>query len=758
MNIRVNLNTIIADGSEVVFRSPADCSQVTGLVIYHTGGKTEFAFADAHGHNVGDIDHLFAENAVVKVILDVTAGMAFVQNADTNAYIERTFVKSVNGQTPDENGNVEIKIPEGGGGSGTPGQDGKDGKDGKDGGFYIPHVEQIDVNTIQISFTGSNEEMVPYMPEAITLPRGADGEKGEKGDKGDKGDQGLPGEKGEQGDPGPKGDTGAQGQQGEKGEKGDPGIPGNDGAPGADGRTPVKGVDYYTPADKAEFEAYIATELAKRGQLKPEFANSIEECTDTTKLYVLPDGFIYAYMYSDVTVGGYTNKVDPSNADFKAGHRYNASAAITTSSIDSENCFVSNMFSVKAGDVLRIKGVRASTSTSATAPVFVAARLLADGTLYGTASASNIFLGEPLGTNCTDAQKAWNAYTTEADGTIVWTYAVNNSGANRASESNTICNTRIAGVASNGIENVVVTVNEEIVEPTVSKEYAWKSTGHAFVPADYEGRIFALEQEAQSLETELELARTETAKMTADLQEQIDSVAAAAKSGAKWYALGDSITQGWASVIDATTDSGYRQFLNTNTAERWVNMVAETNGYDLTNLGIGGTGYVWNKNGSLQNARSLADSTDFSQCELVTLAYGVNDWKYAANIGTMDDDIETGGSMVANMRYVIKKILSDNPLCKIFVITPINCKSLGTYETNWGINYSGDASNGIGLEQIFALQEEVCRYHGIELIDMTHCSIVNRENIRTLLADSVHPTVEGHRLMAKELAKKINFV
>ena len=120
MNIRVDLKTNIADGSEVVFRSPADCSQVTGLVIYHTGGKTEFAFADAHGNNVGDIDHLFAENAVVKVILDVTAGMAFVQNADTNAYIERTFVKSVNGQSPDEAGNVEISIPEGGGGGNCP--------------------------------------------------------------------------------------------------------------------------------------------------------------------------------------------------------------------------------------------------------------------------------------------------------------------------------------------------------------------------------------------------------------------------------------------------------------------------------------------------------------------------------------------------------------------------------------------------------------------------------------------------------------
>ena len=93
MNVRVNLNTPIKDGQEVVFRSPVDCSQVTGLKVYYRnedGGADfkEFAFADAHGNNVGDIDHLFAENVVVKVILDVTTSMAFVQNADTNAYLE----------------------------------------------------------------------------------------------------------------------------------------------------------------------------------------------------------------------------------------------------------------------------------------------------------------------------------------------------------------------------------------------------------------------------------------------------------------------------------------------------------------------------------------------------------------------------------------------------------------------------------------------------------------------------------------------
>lgn len=124
MNIRVDLNYPIIDGAEVVFRSPVDCSQVTGLIVYYKeDGNTaskEFAFADAHGNNVGDIDHLFAENVVVKVILDLKTNMAFVQNADTNAYIERTFIKTVNGMAPDKDGNVVVS----GGGSGGGGGDG----------------------------------------------------------------------------------------------------------------------------------------------------------------------------------------------------------------------------------------------------------------------------------------------------------------------------------------------------------------------------------------------------------------------------------------------------------------------------------------------------------------------------------------------------------------------------------------------------------------------------------------------------------
>ena len=92
-NIRVDVDYTIRDGLELKFRSPVDCSQITGLIVYYPGAdgnttSTVFALSDAHGNNVGNIDHLFAEDVVVKVILDVTKGMAFVQNADTNAYLE----------------------------------------------------------------------------------------------------------------------------------------------------------------------------------------------------------------------------------------------------------------------------------------------------------------------------------------------------------------------------------------------------------------------------------------------------------------------------------------------------------------------------------------------------------------------------------------------------------------------------------------------------------------------------------------------
>ena len=126
--------------------------------------------------------------------------------------------------------------------------------------------------------------------------------KGEKGDTGPQGLQGIQGVQGPQGERGPAGADGAIGPQGPQGVKGDPGIPGKDGhspvvtatksgktttisvdgtaiatvedgadgAPGVagapgkngtDGKTPVKGTDYWTAADKQEIVSDVLAAL-----------------------------------------------------------------------------------------------------------------------------------------------------------------------------------------------------------------------------------------------------------------------------------------------------------------------------------------------------------------------------------------------------------------------------------------------------------------------------------------------------------------
>ena len=91
-NIKVVVDYELIDGTPLTFQAPCNASDVTGLVVYHpingVQTSTEFRFKDAHGSNIGNINELFAAGAYVKVILDTINNRAFIQNADTNAYLE----------------------------------------------------------------------------------------------------------------------------------------------------------------------------------------------------------------------------------------------------------------------------------------------------------------------------------------------------------------------------------------------------------------------------------------------------------------------------------------------------------------------------------------------------------------------------------------------------------------------------------------------------------------------------------------------
>ena len=95
-NIRLDLNHAPLDGESVTFKAPCDASQITGLVIYYaneanTTVSKSFTLTDANGGDIGLIDNVFSAGAIIKVLLDTDENKAFMQNPDTNTYLEGRF-------------------------------------------------------------------------------------------------------------------------------------------------------------------------------------------------------------------------------------------------------------------------------------------------------------------------------------------------------------------------------------------------------------------------------------------------------------------------------------------------------------------------------------------------------------------------------------------------------------------------------------------------------------------------------------------
>lgn len=295
------------------------------------------------------------------------------------------------------------------------------------------------------------------------------------------------------------------------------GVNGVNGADGKDGKTPVKGVDYYTEAEKSEFSEYIASELAKRGQIAPEFAQSEEWLKangDPSKMYVLPNGMIWAWMMTEKEVPGgpaYTNLLPAAKAEDRTtiyGEDYNGdgvndgylqgqrlSSGGTNSSL--ANACVSGFISVKPGDVLRIKGI---TPIQASSDCYVIT--------YNSANTKIAHKQLPKASGNTDwstnanTNATYSGYYNYTDGII--TITLND---NFGTGFDAI---RFSAGTIDG--NTIVTVNQEIKEggTTIVIEEDWASTGRAFVPADYEDRIVDLEATTEKHSADIETLKKGT--------------------------------------------------------------------------------------------------------------------------------------------------------------------------------------------------------------------------------------------------------
>ena len=94
--IKVTSKCAIYDGMIMTFKAPCDCTVADGINVYFQDDKQTFLFRDAHGNDVSEIDDLFTIDTYVTVSLDTTNGYAFLQNADTNAYLEEALAEKAN--------------------------------------------------------------------------------------------------------------------------------------------------------------------------------------------------------------------------------------------------------------------------------------------------------------------------------------------------------------------------------------------------------------------------------------------------------------------------------------------------------------------------------------------------------------------------------------------------------------------------------------------------------------------------------------
>lgn len=502
-------------------------------------GLTQLICMDAAGSVLKSMIYQTSVARSMDVTGDVPDPVEPWYNSLTEQIGKAGTVKSVNHVEPDESGNVQLDIS-GGGGSGTAGEDG-----------FSPTatVTQTDDGAV-ITITDKSGITT------ATVTNGKDGAQGPKGDKGDTGATGAQGPKGDTGATGaqgPKGDTGAtgpagadgktpvkgtdywtesdkeeiveevvervgstggsgtvgedgysptatvtqtdegavititdksstttatvtngkDGAQGPKGDTGAAGAQGPQGPAGADGKTPVKGTDYWTEADKDEIRdeniTYLSSQLAKRQQLSPEYADDISSCTDISKLYVLPDGFIYAYILGEST-GTKTETVSPV---WQLGVKLDKSTGAESSGGQYTAC----------------------------EPIYIA-----DGETYVFSVANNYYLN---GVVC------WYG---SSGNYLGYTEMIASASSNGAATSATLKPLTGAGYfrlrlyhiwdASSNPTLVQAQLDEAAMTKTVqeaSETYGWNSTGHAFVPADYEDRIVSLESAVNALKGDMSI-------------------------------------------------------------------------------------------------------------------------------------------------------------------------------------------------------------------------------------------------------------
>lgn len=401
---------------------------------------------------------------------------------------------------------------------------------------------------------------------------------------------------------------------------------GKDGVDGAKGDKGDPGEDYVlTDADKTEIAAKVP--LVKVAE-QPTFVNDVSECTDTSKVYVLPDGFIYAYL--PFSGSSYTNLAGTISYD----KRLSSSGKISSTAMT--GAAVTDFIAVKEGDIVRVKGLNIKDDlTDSAYPYFC---------FYTGASESNVTATAP--TYVVPSQHGENTFpgfdNTPSGGVCSWTafargYDESAKSLVQHDAASSLTHIRISGKYTAGTE-IIVTVNEEITENT-GNGYAWQNTGHAFVPADYEERIIALEEDAAARQRGNILC------------------------GKKWVSCGDSFTANGYNASDGFDESVYiyqdGRFAGKNIVYPYI--IGLRNNMDIVNLASGGQTMAASSNSFMSVYQNIPADADY-----ITIMLGINDKVQGLPVGTLEDS--TDSTFCGAYNIAMEYILENHPFAHIGIM------------------------------------------------------------------------------------------
>lgn len=256
--------------------------------------------------------------------------------------------------------------------------------------------------------------------------------------------------------------------------------------------------DDYVDGEIADLKAQglQQTPLYPEGETVDECLAWLAENGDQTKMYLLPDGYLYQWKLIQKEVetgGGYTNALDGVTKNINqrwshSGKKLSSADGYCTVTIPvktDQKVYVNLPRMAFMGNYPRINYLDASNNYVTTVD-----RLAANAQVLSTDA--NDVTSWTTGYECSVAGDASsNARLENADNItqMILVVSIANAKAGVVNSTEVITEADVA--------NLIVSIDNPIVEgggTEIVEEWAWASTGHAFVPANYEDRIIAVEK------------------------------------------------------------------------------------------------------------------------------------------------------------------------------------------------------------------------------------------------------------------------